>query len=323
MAPRRMMMNAIIYLLVVFSILSLVLADRCGLNSECSSGLTTNCNQYCCTGKKFPEPNEADGCASVTCSCPTGYGYPAPSPTNAPVTAPTTPFNGYWLQLDKLNCGAGSDLAQISVDTISTCRSQCFTTNGCFGIVYTFAPISSPYLFTCWLKSSLASCYSSTSPTITTNILALPSYNTDFVYAPNFGCSIQNPTLLPVATGTPDDCFQLCLYPSCQGFFAHPSPGGGGCSFIGASPTFLNCGYDAKTAYYASGANSWGSKQRPTLSPSAAPLAPPSKAPTQQLTGTLAPTPFLSPTMVPTIPATTVVKASLDLGCSTYSLDLF
>ena len=173
------MMNAIICLLVVFSILSLVLADRCGLNSECSSGITTNCNQYCCTGNKFPDLNEANNCASITCSCPTGYGYPAPSPTNAPVRVPTTPFNGYWLKMAELNCGAGSDLAQISVNAIDTCHIQCFDTNGCLGIVYKVAPLSSTYKFTCWLKSSLASCYSS--PSITTNLLALPSHNTDFV----------------------------------------------------------------------------------------------------------------------------------------------
>ena len=66
-----------------------ILETRCGVNSECSSGgITTTCNTYCCTGNKNAELNEI-GCASITCSCPAGYGYPAPSPTNAPVGRPT------------------------------------------------------------------------------------------------------------------------------------------------------------------------------------------------------------------------------------------
>ena len=147
-----------------------------------------------------------------------GFSYPAPSPIYAPVRVPTyapTPYLGLWLTLGKQNCGAGSDLSQITVNTITACRSQCITTNGCLGVVYTTAVSSSR---TCWLKSSLASCASSAT-IAATDIQLLSSHNTDFVYAPNFGCiSIQNPTSVISAAGNPDDCFQSCLYPSCFGF---------------------------------------------------------------------------------------------------------
>ena len=85
---RLMKANMFFNLLVVFSISSLVLADRCGLNSECTTidfPLTSkfpSCG-FCCKegGTIFPpgqvsDPS-CDGVAAMAsdCSCSTGYGY--------------------------------------------------------------------------------------------------------------------------------------------------------------------------------------------------------------------------------------------------------
>ena len=307
------MMNAIICLLVVFSILSLVLADRCGLNSECSSGITTNCNQYCCTGNKFPDLNEANNCASITCSCPTGKGYPAPSPTYAPVSSTT--FNGYsnaWLSV---YCWSSSDydLNSMFVATADACQTKCYQyggSNPCIAFVYRR---STSY---CVLKSGLQSCsVANGADPYDTYVMLSRFSTTGWGYITNFDYGTNLKYLAKVPTGqTIEQCIAQCQQSqSCAGFSyctndnnclskwscltytsaqLHSEP------IYNDNLYFGNYGYiPGRTLYMP--IPGFPTSSPSTLTPTYAPTYEmtttlnPTKAPTQQLTGTLAPTPFL------------------------------